>query len=119
MRQTERYDEAAEILSQTLEDVTGLELERMRQSPKENLLEICSVSGELFSEKAVAIADLLLEDGMIQEDADDDAKAILSRQRALWLYEAAHSSGGVIPLDLPNKLEKLKALLQNDQHRLS
>ena len=108
-----------EIISQTLEDVTGLELEGLRQRSKGELLEMCSVSGELLSEKAVAIADLLLEDGLIQDAADNDAKAILSRQRALWLFEAAHTSGGVIPLDLPNRLEKLKALLKTDQRYLS
>ncbi len=118
-RQAEQYDDATDLLSQTSGEVTGLELQDLRQSSNEILIGICSVSGELVSEKAIAIADLLLEDSLILCAVNDDARAAQSRQRVLWLYEAALCSGGIVPFDLPNRLEKLKAQLQTDHRHLS
>ena len=106
---------AQDILSQTIQEVTGSDVEKVRNMTAEDLLDLCSVNEVFYSDKAVALADLLREDGFLQDAAGQLDAATLSWTRSVWLYEAASSAGGTVPMDLPNRLAELRALLQSSE----
>lgn len=90
-------EQAQEVLTATLRDVTGLNLDQIRRLNRNEILEMCSAGGALSAEKAVAVADLLREDPSLE-----------SRRRALWLYEAALEAGGAVPIDIHDRIVALR-----------
>jgi len=114
-REAMEYHMAQDILSQTIQEVTGSDVEKVRNMTAEDLLDLCSVNEVFYSDKAVALADLLREDGFLQDAAGQLDAATLSWTRSVWLYEAASSAGGTVPLDLPSRLAELRALLQSSE----
>lgn len=96
-RQAGRHAEAQEVLETSLQDVTGLDPDRLRRLTREELLALCGTGGEFSAEKAAALADLLYEDA-------DPA----GRQRALWLYEAALHAEAPLPFDVYDRIAVLR-----------
>lgn len=90
--------ELERVMSDAIENVTGIDLSRLRQLPREELLELLAQDGGVNSELAVALADLLAVD----EHPD-------SRTRAAWLYESALQAGGVVPHDIADRLARLRS----------
>lgn len=118
-RQAQEYHIAHDILSQTIQEVTGADPERVRNMTVDELLQVCGDVDEFSSDKAVVLADLLREDGFVQEALGKEEIAKRNWESAIWLYKAVAKSGGVEPFDLESRLTHLNALLQSDQRLLS
>ncbi|HEX7070188.1 MAG TPA: DUF6483 family protein [Rhodothermales bacterium] len=97
-RQAGQLEEAKEALERSLQDVTGLEMQRLRRLSREELLALCGAGKEFSPDKAAALADLFYE------DSDPDG-----RRRALWLYEAALESNATLPMDMQQRVALLRA----------
>ncbi len=110
-KQTQQYDAVQDLLEKTFTDVTGFTLDEIRRLSQAELLDLCDWNGGIHSEKALALADLLIEDAEMQDHLQHEEAAYASRERALWLYEAAFASGGTVPLDIHVRLTNLRALL--------
>ena len=90
-------DEAQEVLVEGLRAVFGADAADLIAVPREPLLARCSADGALAGEKAVAVADLLREEGSAP-----------ARERALWLYEAALASGAAVPFDIHERIASVR-----------
>ena len=90
-------DEAQEALAEGLGRVSGTEAAELLDMPREVLVARCSADGALAGEKAVAVADLLREEGSAP-----------ARERALWLYEAALASGAAVPFDIHERIASVR-----------
>ena len=96
-REAMEYHMAQDILSQTIREITGSDVEKVRNMTTEELLNLCSQNDVFYSDKAVALADLLREDGFLQDAVGHFDTATLSWTRSVWLYEAASAAGGTVP----------------------
>lgn len=95
-RREHAHELSQTILENTLTDVTGLSIERLRTVDADALLALCSPNGQLSGDLAIGIADLL------REDVDPG-----SHVRARWLYEAALESGSTVPADIHDRIAAL------------
>ena len=95
---TRRVVEGEEMLSAAATEITGLDLEGLRQANKTELVTLCTRGDGLSTELAVALADLLLEHSRILSTSGRHAASGDCRERALWLYRAARDAGGTLPL---------------------
>lgn len=92
-----RPDLAEDHLTQALRSVFGRDRDELVVLEREELVALCS-PGDVFSaELALALADLLREDGAPE-----------SHERAVWLYETCLSSGNLVPLDIHERIAALK-----------
>jgi len=110
-KQVADHDAVQELLEMTLEQVTGFSLAQIRRLSQDELLGLCAADGIVHGDKALALADLLIEAAAMQERRDQNEAAYASRERALWLYEAAMQAGGTLPLDIHERLAGLRAQL--------
>ncbi len=99
-KQAGQDDEAQAALDESIEEALGIEPEALRRIDLPALLALCSASGSLLPDHALAVADLLQED-----------ETASGRERALWLYEAVLEAGGAVPLDIYERLASLRASL--------
>jgi hypothetical protein len=90
--------EAQALLEEGLEESLGSPIERIRVLERNELRKLCAFQGEFSGDRAVAVADLLKEDG-----------TTAGRERALWLYEDALAAGGILPHDILERIEALRA----------
>lgn len=97
-KRTGDIEEAQQALSEALSGTIGLDIETLRSLSKEEIEEHRSAGGALAGDLTIAVADLLREDVMPE-----------GRRRALWLYEMALSSGEVVPFDVNDRIEGLRA----------
>ncbi len=80
--------DSTETIDSGLRDGLGLSLEEVLTSDKHRILQLCHQKGHFYPDLAVAVADLLFEEG--SEEA---------AVRALWLYSAALEAGGTLPIN--------------------
>ena len=95
------YDEAQDVLTNGLRDLTGWSVEALRNATPEALRSLCETGGAFSAEKAIILADLL------REDASEEG-----RKRALWLYEAVVAAGQTVPIDVHDRIRALRDSLQ-------
>lgn len=88
---------AYETLTEGIRDLLGLELAMVLQLDRDALLALCMVDDWFSGDKAVALADLLHEEGSAAAD-----------ERALWLYEAALTSDAALPFDVHERMAALR-----------
>ena len=88
---------AYETLTEGIREVLGIELAEVLQLDRDALLDLCTTDAWISGDKAVALADLLHEEGSAAAD-----------QRALWLYEAALSSDAAVPFDIHERIAALR-----------
>lgn len=89
---------AQSVIHNTMMDVLGVSLDDVRGLDERALLGLISPDGKLQEDLAIAAADLLAED----ESPD-------GRLRAAWLYGAVLKSGGTVPHDVLERIERLKS----------
>jgi len=89
--------ELERVMSDAIESVTGTDLSHFRRLSRQELHELLAKDGDVNSELAVALADLL---------SADEHPAV--RERAAWLYEAALEAGGAVPYDIADRLARLR-----------
>jgi len=93
-----RQELAADHLTQELRLVFEQDLNQLGRMSREEIIGLCSPGGIWSADLALALADLLRED-----DAPE------SHERAGWLYDAALESGDLVPLDIHQRIEALRA----------
>ncbi|MEO0557997.1 MAG: hypothetical protein AAF170_07420 [Bacteroidota bacterium] len=97
-----QHELAVETLTEGIRELLGLELAEVLQLDRDALLDLCtyaSMSGDdwFSGDKAVALADLLHEEGSAAAD-----------ERAAWLYEAALTSDAAVPFDIHERIAALR-----------
>ena len=92
-----RQELAEDHLMQALRQVFKRDLDQLRAISRSEIIDLCSPGGAWSGDLALALADLLREDG-----------ASRSHERAVWLYEAALESGVLVPLDVHQRIEALR-----------
>lgn len=112
-RDAEEYHLAKDIVSRSIQEITDSALDKVRRMSEEELTDICSQQGVFYSEKAIALADLLREDGFLQDSTGNYDAATDSWTRSVWLYEKASGSGGIVPINLQDRLDELRTLLHS------
>ena len=92
-----RPDLAEDHMTRALREVFGHDLEALQSLSREGIIELVSPGGVWSADLALALADLLREDGAPESHA-----------RAAWLYEAALEAGDLVPLDIHRRIDELK-----------
>jgi hypothetical protein len=95
-----RRTEGQEMLSQVVQDITGVDLLRLREASRVELRTLCSKDGDFSPDLAVALADVLMEDSRFHRSSGNQRTSDASRRRSLWLYELARDQGGTLPIDI-------------------
>jgi len=95
-----RHTEGQEMLSLVVQDITGVDLLRLRESSRAELRTLCSRDGGFSPDLAVALADVLMEDSRFHHSSGNQRTSDASRRRSLWLYELARDEGGTLPMDI-------------------
>jgi hypothetical protein len=114
-RKSEELEEARALLTETIQGITGMDLIRLRSADKEEVLAFCADGIPSKSELMSGVADLLVEDAEVSRLQGDIDAARKSWLRSQWLYEAAASSGGILPYDLHDRLANVEELLRTFQ----
>lgn len=111
LKSEERYEEAV----QAIHNAYG----RLDLSPRpvgeltaSELLELCTTPQGFSTDLALAIADLLREEGDILEKMGEDEAARASNAKSLTLYgQARATKGAALPMDLGEKIRDLEERL--------
>ncbi|MFW5973477.1 MAG: hypothetical protein ACOCTG_05735, partial [Bacteroidota bacterium] len=80
----------------------------LRKIGRDDLLAACRSNGELSTEKAVVMADLLREEAELLLLEERSQEAATAARQALWLYEAAIEHGAALPLDIYQRIERMR-----------
>ena len=97
---TQRDAVGEEWLAEAVEEVTGIDLKRLRRASPEELRSVCMRGGELSAELAVALADILMEDARLQAAGGRPDESASASERALLLYRVARDAGGALPMSV-------------------
>ncbi len=93
-----RPDLVEDHMTMGLRDVFDRDLAQLQALNRDEIVELCSPGSVFSSELTLALADLLREDGAPE-----------SHERAAWLYEAAVEAGELVPMDIHDRIEALRA----------
>ncbi|HAY37215.1 MAG: DUF6483 family protein [Rhodothermales bacterium] len=88
-RNSDKPEEVRHVLDTALNEQFGHSLPDFLSMDKESLLSTCSSGDHFYEGLAVALADLLKEEG-----SPDGVR------RAFWLYQAVMATGGTVPLHI-------------------
>ena len=80
-------DEIPGVLNEGLTEAFGLKLPDFYSMDKDAIIKTCTSGDHFQSSLAVALADLLKEEG-----------SLAGSERAFWLYEAVYEAGETLPL---------------------
>ena len=92
-KQQGNHDEARSILDEGLKSTFDADLDDLLSMNRDTFMDLCSPSSAFHAGLAVALADLLREEGTFP-----------ALQRARWLYQASISTGAAVSLDTPEWL---------------
>lgn len=81
-----QYQEAQQMIDQSLEQLLGLKPNLLRNMEDESILNLLTSQGELGSERLYLLAELYRHEGDILKAQSRDAEAVLDYQRALNFY---------------------------------
>lgn len=87
-KQQGNHDEARTILDEGLKSTFDADLNQLLSMDRDTFMELCSPSSAFHAGLAVALADLLREEGTLP-----------ALQRARWLYQTSISTGAAVSLD--------------------
>jgi len=103
-----QYQEALQVIDQTLEQFLGMDSETIRLLDDESLFIILMKNEVLDLEKLGFIADLFKEEGDIQKLQDQDNEGINCYTRSLNYYLMISSNSGTSrPIELSQKIDEL------------
>ena len=91
------FELAEQTLAEGIQELLSLELVEVLQLDRDALLALCTTDDWFSGDKAVALADLVHEEGSIAAD-----------ERALWLYEAALASDAAVPFNIHERIAALR-----------
>jgi len=107
-KRSNQLTEASDVINNTFLEIYNLDSAGFLHLTESELLSLCSSGGPLNPEEALALADLLVEEGYARSDLGDDAAAERYFGHALALYKAAlNSEGAVVPFDIHDRIKNL------------
>lgn len=109
LRSTQQDEEAMIEVDRALNELPELGVLIRSDLNRDDVLTTCGTGNNFNPEKALAVADLLVEKAELVEDG---VLRMRNLRYALWLYEAALATPAVaIPMDLYDRISWLKNLL--------
>ena len=107
------YEEARSHIEQTLKSIWNVHREQLLILSSDKLLNLCEVSGTFHTEFAIALADLLIEDGHIFKEQEDVDSALLSYKQSLIIHEIVVSNSDAAPYDIYDRIAKLEEVIKS------
>ena len=111
LRQEGSYEEARSHIETALLTVWKVNRSDLIELPGEQLKELCYVEGVFHTQFAIALADLLKEDGLMYEEEGKFFHAIDSYKQARVINELVLSMSLEIPFDIYERIEDLDAAI--------
>lgn len=106
-----QQQEAIDEIQDALQEITKNHPKEFNELTLQNTLDIFGVDDEFQSELALAVADLLIEEGEMLRDKSFH-KSQKSYQQALLLYKKSKSDNtAAVPLDIQQKIQQLEQKL--------
>jgi hypothetical protein len=120
LKRSHRHPEAVEVVHEALQAALEMTPEALCSSEQAELTALCTMGTTFVPDKALALAELLTAYADLQEEAAESIGTSTGAtgvardglQRALWLYEAVRDHGDVVPLDLYERMDALRARLE-------
>lgn len=106
-----REAEALALLDQSLLESLDMKIDDLLVLEKPALLALCSSEGRLSADLALVLAELLEERGYMLEKSEPTATAQQCFRRALDLYEAIVATATAVPIDVYERISRLKGLV--------
>lgn len=101
-KSTQQYESALQEIDQAFEGLQELNVLLHATRSRDDVLALCRTDGGFVSEKALVVAELLVERALLVEGFDEREANF---QYALWLYETAVSEGGAaLPMDIHERV---------------
>ena len=117
LKSDQEHQQAIQEIDQALQDLPGLSVLLHAELSQGQLLALCRTESGFSAEKAVALADLLREKGLLVQDEQGRRTYF---QYALWLYEAAISEeGATVPWDINQQIAWLKEGIEQEDDEVS
>jgi hypothetical protein len=115
-RKADQFEEASDVLNGALKDLFGLDVDEIAGLSDSDVVALCTSGGQLVSDKALVLAEILEEEGQARELRGTSLMAPLYFAKALALYEAGlGASGAALPLDIYDRIRTLKSLVSDNQ----
>ena len=106
-----REAEALALLGQSLLESLDMQIDDLLDLDKPGLLALCSSEGRLNADLALVMAELLEESGYLLEKREPNATAQECFRKALDLYEAIVATASAVPIDVYERISRLKGLV--------
>ena len=113
LRKEGRLEEAQTEIVQALGTVWNLHRDDLITLSKADLAALCYVNDSLNGELAVALADLLIQDGEMFELQEVPGSAKASYTQALVLYELIVTESSTLPLNAYDRIDQLKHAIED------
>ena len=116
LRKAGQYQEAHQLINQSLEQLLGIDSQLIKQMDESSLLKVITTQGALDSDRLYNIAELYEQEGHVYTDQEDITLANADYHRALIFYlEIALSEGYQDYPELPHKIRELYERLENQE----
>ena len=114
LRKAGQYQEAQQLVNQSLEQLLGLDAGLVKQMDEASLLKVLYAQGELDKDRLYIIAELYEQEGLIFSDQENFPSADADFKRALLFYlEIALSETFEDYPELPHKIRELDQRLED------
>ena len=116
LRKAGQYQEARQLINQSLEQLLGLDAVLIKQMDESSLLKVLTSQGDLDTDRLYIIAELYEQEGHTFSDQDDIPNANADYGRALIFYlEIALSDYHQDYPELPHKIRELDERLEGQE----
>ena len=115
LRQEGDYEEARSHIETALLTVWKIHRVKLIELSEEELKELCMVDGVFHTQFAIALADLLKEDGAIYEEEGKFFHAIDSFKQSRVINEFVLSMSSEIPFDIYERIADLEEAITRNE----
>ena len=105
------YEEARSHIAQALKSIWNIHSDEILGLQENELLALCQVNGVFHTDFALALADLLSEDGHIHREQQSSEMALQSFKQAFVIYELILSHSNATPYDIYDRISRLEELM--------
>lgn len=109
------YEKAHSHIENALASIWNVHRNDLVELSSEQLKELCIVEGAFHTQFAIALADILKEDGVIYEEEGKFFHARDSFAQALSINELVLSHSNEIPFDLYDRISTLKEAIERNE----
>ena len=109
------YEEAHSHIEQALASIWNVHRGDLIELSSDQLKELCIVEGAFHTQFAIALADLLKEDGVLFEEQAKFYHARASFSQALSINELVLAHSNEIPYDIYDRIATLREAMQRNE----